>query len=174
MNPQSPSLEFIALFNELDKYLEDVINDCDQHMNFAHKLKIISQWSYMISRVVKKYFYELNYLAELRNQLVHGINLRGEDYIIPTQYALDQMQDLCQTITQYEDRMVCVQESDLISDIISMMMSIDSESIAVYRDQEYLYECDRKMLLYGLINYDWDRKTVRLVDFALHQPTQSL
>gem|GEM_PF-3382668 len=108
----------------------------------------------MISRVVKKYFYELNYLAELRNQLVHGINLRGEDYIIPTQYALDQMQDLCQTITQYEDRMVCVQESDLISDIISMMMSIDSESIAVYRDQEYLYECDRKMLLYGLINYD--------------------
>lgn len=75
MNPQSPSLEFIALFNELDKYLEDVINDCDQHMNFAHKLKIISQGAYSMSRVVKQYFYELNYLGELRNQLVHGINL---------------------------------------------------------------------------------------------------
>lgn len=43
MNPQSPSFEFIALFNELDKYLENVINDQDQHMNFNHKLKLVSQ-----------------------------------------------------------------------------------------------------------------------------------
>ncbi len=40
---ESLSLQFIALFNELDKYLEDVLNDRDQRMSFAHKLKIISQ-----------------------------------------------------------------------------------------------------------------------------------
>jgi len=73
MQTQSLSLQFIAEFNQLDKYLEDVLNDHDQHMNFAHKLKLISQGSYSMSQVVTQYFYELNYLGELRNQLVHGL-----------------------------------------------------------------------------------------------------
>jgi hypothetical protein len=73
MQIKTISLQFIGLFNELDKYLETVLNDHDEHMNFAHKLKLISQGSYMMSHVVKQYFYELSYLGELRNQLVHGL-----------------------------------------------------------------------------------------------------
>jgi hypothetical protein len=153
MNPQSPSLEFIALFNELDKYLEDVINDCDQHMNFAHKLKIISQGAYPMSRVVKQYFYELNYLGELRNQLVHGINLDGEDYITPTNHAIQEMSRLSDLIMHHLDHECIATPDDLLTDVVARMLGMEQDHVLVYDDHTYLSDLSWQALLQALTHY---------------------
>ncbi len=167
MNPQSPSLEFIALFNELDKYLEDVINDCDQHMNFAHKLKIISQWAYPMSRVVKQYFYELNYLGELRNQLVHGINLDWEDYITPTEHAMHEIVRLSDLIIHHLDHECIVTPDDLLTDVVARMIRTEQDHVLVHHDGVYRCDLDQTTILQMLIHRQGNVQWVRLSDLGL-------
>ncbi len=167
MNPQSPSLEFIALFNELDKYLEDVINDCDQHMNFAHKLKIISQGAYSMSRVVKQYFYELNYLGELRNQLVHGINLDWEDYITPTQHAMHEIVRLSDLVMSHLDHECIVTPDDLLTDVVARMVSVEQDHVLVYRDDVYQCDLDQTTILQMLTHRQGSVQWLTLADLGL-------
>jgi hypothetical protein len=167
MNPQSLSFEFIALFNELDKYLEGVINDCDQHMNFAHKLKIISQGVYPMSRVVKQYFYELNYLGELRNQLVHGISLDGIDYVTPTDHAIQEMSRLSDLIMNHLDHECIVTPDDLLTEVVAHMVDAEQDHVLVYEDGVYQYDLDQTTILQALTHRQGSIQGLKLVDLGL-------
>lgn len=120
--------QFIAQFNELDDYLEHVLNKYDQHMNFNHKLKVISKGAYPISHVIQQYFYDLNYLGELRNQLVHGITLDGEAYMIPTDHAIQQLREFSELIMKpisctevYAKQVYAMTLGDSLADVINLM-----------------------------------------------------
>lgn len=167
MTSQSLSLQFIGLFNELDKYLELVLNDCDQHMNFNHKLKLVSQWDYPISHIVHEHFYELNYLGEVRNQLVHGMNLDGQEYIVPTQHAMDQLSMVTDVIVNHQERQLVAHMDDMVVDIIWQMSQEQVSCVLVYDGDDYVTTLSPMTLLQCIPTCDHDVHTLTIGDLGL-------
>lgn len=106
-----------------------------------------------MSRVVKQYFYELNYLGELRNQLVHGINLDGEDYIIPTNHAIQEMISLSDLIMHHLDHECIVSPDELLTDIVARMLQMELTHVLVYHDRVFMYDLTRQTLIQAITHY---------------------
>lgn len=85
-----PILDFLALFNQIDKHLDKVLWT-DKFLPYNEKLKRIVQWDYSISWFVKLHQYQLRYFGEIRNQISHGIKLDGHTYVVPSKYAIEQL-----------------------------------------------------------------------------------
>ncbi len=67
-------------------------------------------------------------MAELRNQLVHGINLSGDAYIVPTEHAIGQIQMISKLIMapslavdMYAKSVFTAQIGDRVLDIVQQM-----------------------------------------------------
>lgn len=169
MQTQSLSLQFIAEFNKLDKYLEDILSDHGQRMNFGHKLKLISHWEYSMSYLVTSYFYELNYLGDLRNQLVHGLWLDEQYYVVPTDHAMTEIKRLSSLIINHLDHECKVLDTDLVSDVVSCMIDRRHGHVLVYRDGQYYYDLTWQRLIWAMIYHEWTIIWVSLNDLALQK-----
>lgn len=87
---QDPILDFLALFNQVDKHLDKILWT-DKFLPYNEKLKRIMQWDYSISWFIKLHQYQLRYFGEIRNQITHWIKLDGHTYVIPSEYAIKQL-----------------------------------------------------------------------------------
>ncbi len=67
---------FIAVFNELDKYFDTLVQDkTDRFMPYNEKVKLIAMDTTPVSMFVKKYEIKLKFFGELRNHITHGFKI---------------------------------------------------------------------------------------------------
>jgi len=96
----SPSETYLALFNEIDKHLDLVVNQTDRFMPYNQKLKFIAKGNYSISKFVRLHDHSLKYFGELRNMISHGLRESREVYAEPSAFALEQIKTYRDTITR--------------------------------------------------------------------------
>jgi|GEM_PF-1801412 len=155
------SLRFIAQFNLLDKYLEDVLSDCDNHTNFVHKIRQISQGEYSISQIVHQYYYELNTLSNVRNQLVHTIGQDQLEYLTPTTHALDQLMMISMLIMKplsavdvYAKPVINCRTDQTILEVIQIMVEHDFSHIPTINHNQYSMTLSQHHLFSIIAQYD--------------------
>jgi hypothetical protein len=135
---------FIAHFNEIDKYLEQLIKT-KKFLPYNEKLKIIAHGKWTISSFVNQYLHELEYFGELRNQFAHSLRVDGKVMSQPTSFALEHIETfkkilLCpkQCGELFVKKIPMVYSSDTIQSVRSIMQQNQLFHLPVYDGSKYL------------------------------------
>ena len=131
---------FVDQWNKLDKYLEHLINP-PSFINYGEKLRVTAKSDFSISPFVAKRLPKFKYFGEIRNQITHGVQIDGQDYIIPADHAVteiakfvDYLYNLPLAIHVCRPEVVIAQASEALHLIIRKMWGIWPTHIPVYRD----------------------------------------
>ena len=121
---------YMALFNEIDKYLDQLLKT-ENFMPYNEKLKEIAHGRYPISKFVRLHDHTLKYFGELRNMISHGLKLNGKIYADPSDFAIQQITTYREAILRpvtakqlFSKKVVSCAPSDQLSDLISLMKKI--------------------------------------------------
>lgn len=140
---ESNSAQFLALFNELDKYIEEMLH-IDVYLPYNDKLKLMSEGNFPVSNFVKRYYHELKYFGELRNHITHGLRMDGKMFSSPTDYAIEELRKFKNAIktpktwSQIRKRpIITCKPSDSIENIIHLMKEHTMSFIPVIADYQH-------------------------------------
>lgn len=89
-NEQQTTLQFLALFNEIDKYFDRLVNQ-EKFIPYNEKIKFIKDSSHSISHYIRQNEYLLKFFGEIRNHITHGIKLKGHSFTTPSTYAINKI-----------------------------------------------------------------------------------
>jgi len=90
---------YMALFNTIDKYLDQYIQT-DGFMPFNEKLKHIIKAQIPMSSLISLYEQQLKLFGEIRNHLVHSFKLDGATYLLPTHDAICELSHIVTLLTK--------------------------------------------------------------------------
>jgi hypothetical protein len=141
---QSRVMQFLSLFNEIDKYFDKVLGT-ERFLPYNDKLKQIMQGQYPISRFVKIFQNDLKYFGELRNHISHGLKVDEYMYAIPTQKAIDKLADFVDKIVEpplcieyFRKEVHSVQLSSSFSLLLKLMKTEHYMLVPVYDHEKFL------------------------------------
>lgn len=141
---QQHANNFIAVFNELDKYFDTLVaQHTDRFMPFNEKVKLIGQDTMAISSFVKKYEQKLKYFGELRNEIAHGFKIDGMHYCTPSYHAVEELRKIKEAIIQpitvatvFQKQVYTCQSHDLLKDTMIAMKNFGYTHVPVYNEQK--------------------------------------
>lgn len=129
---------YVALFNEIDKYLDKILQT-EKFMPYNEKLKQIINGSYHISPFIKKHEAKLKYFGELRNHIAHGQQFEGQYYSVPTYHAVDDLRKCKEEILKpvsaidlFARAVYTCTTTDLLQNVIIEMRNHNESHVAVY------------------------------------------
>lgn len=129
---------FIAIYNELDHYLRNLLHR-REWVSFKELVITASKFH----RVVRKYREDLLQIADLRNILVHSFT--GKAIAEPTDYAIkiaNRIKDLIisppTVIPKFEKEVITVQSNEKIKDVIKRMKQNDFSKFPVYNGNHFI------------------------------------
>ncbi len=129
---------FISLFNEIDKYLDKLLQT-EKFMPFNEKLKQVSEADYHISSFVKEHLIKLKYFGELRNHIIHGQQMEGQYYSVPTYHAVDEIrkyrEQMLQPVSCYDlfkKEVYTCKTTDLLQNVIIEMRNRNDSHVPAY------------------------------------------
>jgi len=141
MQSSDPIIDYLAYFNQIDKYFDKVLKT-DKFLPYNEKIKRIIDGSFPISRYLKLYKYELQFFGELRNHITHGIKLDGHNYAIPSPYALHKIKTIAKAIKDppscfdvFKKDVYFCKTSDHLKDILPVMKYNAYSHVPVYDSQ---------------------------------------
>lgn len=118
---------YIALFNEIDKYLDQILQT-DKFLPYNEKLKVIRDGKYHLSPFVEKHEAKLKYFGELRNHIAHGFKLEGKHYSIPSYHAVEELRKFKEEILKpmtcfdlFKKEVYACKTTDLLQNVIIEM-----------------------------------------------------
>ena len=129
---------FIAHFNEIDKYLDKLLQT-EKFLPYNEKLKHVIEWTYNITPFVKKHLAKLKYFGELRNHITHGQQIEGQYYSVPTYHAVEQIRkckdEVLKPMTCFDlftKEIYTCKTTDLLQNVIIEMRNHSETHIPVY------------------------------------------
>lgn len=136
-------IRFLALFNQIDKHLDKILGE-EKFLPYNEKIKRILHERTYISWFVRLHQYQLKYFGEIRNQITHGIKLNGHNYIIPTDYAMDQLERYAAAIKKpprcseiFGKKVFSVNGNDTLWEVIQEIKKNRYTHIPVYDDHHH-------------------------------------
>jgi len=139
---QTIVMRYLSLFNELDKYFDEVMEN-DRFLPYNDKLKQISEWKFAISWFVRLHLSELKYFWELRNHIAHGLKVDEYLYAIPTERAINKLSEFVEKIVEpplcidyFRKEVYCIHLQDSVAEMLKLMKSEWYTYIPVYSDEE--------------------------------------
>jgi hypothetical protein len=135
--------DFIAIFNELDKYFDTLVQDkTDRFMPYNEKVKLIAMDTTPVSTFVKKYEIKLKFFGELRNHLTHGFKIDGVHYATPSYHWVEELRKIKEAIVKpisigsiYTKKVFTSMTSDLLKDTMFEMKNSGYTHVPVYNEQ---------------------------------------
>lgn len=141
---QSRVLTYLSLFNEIDKHFDTLLK-IEGFLPYNDKLKQIIQGKYPISWFVRLFQQDLKYFGELRNHISHGMKLNEVLYALPTQQAIDKLQDFVDkivtpplTIDFFRKEVVSIQISASVFHLLATFKETHYSSMPVYDQKKFL------------------------------------
>lgn len=141
---QSRVLTYLSLFNEIDKHFDTLLK-IEGFLPYNDKLKQIIQGKYPISWFVRLFQQDLKYFGELRNHISHGMKLNEVLYALPTQQAIDKLQDFVDkivtpllTIDFFRKEVVSIQISASVFHLLATFRETHYSSMPVYDQKKFL------------------------------------
>ena len=132
------AVNFVSLFNEIDKYLDKLLQT-EKFLPYNEKLKQIIEGEYNIAPFVKKHQAKLKYFGELRNHIAHGQQLEGQYYSVPTYHAVDEVRKCKDQILKpmscyelFKKEVVGCKTTDLLQNVIIEMKNHNNSHLPVY------------------------------------------
>ncbi len=136
---------YMAVFNELDKYFDTLVESDRWFMPFNEKVKHIALDTWTISAFVRKYETKLKYFWELRNHIAHGFKLDGKHYATPSYHGVEELRKIKEAIVQpitvasiYEKQVYTCQATDSLKDVMIAMKNFGYTHVPVYDDKHVL------------------------------------
>ena len=130
--------KFIAIYNEIDHHLRDLLH---RHEWVSFKELVITASKF--NRVIRKYREDLLQFADLRNVLVHTFT--GKIVAEPTDYTLGLANRIKQliilppaAIPKFEKRVLTVQSNEKIKDVIKKMEQNNFSKFPVYDGNHFV------------------------------------
>lgn len=99
MHSVQNSNTFLAYYNQIDKYLSHVLT-LTTFVSYGEKIAKIADGKYAVSPFVRLYQNKLRYFGDLRNQLVHGFSMDEKHYVVASDYAVEQIQQVYLQLTK--------------------------------------------------------------------------
>ena len=135
---------FIAVFNELDKYFDTLVQDkTDRFMPYNEKVKLIAMDTTPVSMFVKKYEIKLKFFGELRNHITHGFKIDWIHYATPSYHGVEELRKIKEAIVQpvtigaiYNKKVFTCNTSDLLKDTMIEMKNFWYTHVPVYNEQK--------------------------------------
>lgn len=139
---QQHATNFIAVFNELDKYFDTLVTEhTDRFMPFNEKIKYISQDTLPVSWFVKKYEQKLKYFGELRNEIAHWFKIDGMHYCTPSYHAVEEIRKIKEAIIQpvtvssvFNKQVFVCYTNDFLKDTMIAMKNFGYTHVPVYNE----------------------------------------
>lgn len=155
-------MEFLALFNQIDKHLDKILW-LDMYLPYNEKLKRVIGANFAISWFVKLHQFQLRYFGEIRNQITHWIKLDGHTYVYPSPYAITQLAKYADSIKSpprcveifWKPVFVC-KKTDKLEKIIQVMQEKNYSHIPVYDDKKYLWTLTESSILNRMSQHMWE------------------
>lgn len=140
--PNEASTHFLALFNEIDKFFDKLLEQ-DKFLPFNEKIKRIVQGKFPITHYIKAHAPMLKHFGELRNEITHGLKIGGQSFVIPSDYALEQLQTCRDAIVKPKtckeiftrDVFTC-KTSDYLSSVLQTLRDNNYSHTPVYDDED--------------------------------------
>lgn len=141
---QQNANNFIAVFNELDKYFDTLVEQhTDRFMPFNEKVKLIWQEKIALWSFVKKYEQKLKYFWELRNEIAHWFKIDGMHYCTPSYHAVEELRKIKEAImqpitvtTMFQKQVFVCTTTDLLKDTMIAMKNFGYTHVPVYNEQK--------------------------------------
>ncbi len=135
---------FIAVFNELDKYFDTLVQDkTDRFMPYNEKVKLIAMDTTPVSMFVKKYEIKLKFFGELRNHITHGFKIDGIHYATPSYHGVEELRKIKEAIVKpvtiweiYKKQVFTCTTNDLLKDIMIEMKNFGYTHVPVYNEKK--------------------------------------
>ncbi len=174
-------MEFLALFNQIDKHLDKILW-LDMYLPYNEKLKRVISGNYTISWFIKLHQFQLRYFGEIRNQITHWIKLDGHTYVYPAPYAITQLAEYADNIKRppkcidiFGKPVFTCKPSDKLEKIIQTMQEKNYSHIPVYQkniaknENKYLWVLTESNILGWMAKNMWKRdlNTIRVEDLEL-------
>lgn len=169
-------MEFLALFNQIDKHLDKVLW-LDMYLPYNEKLKRIISGNYTISWFIKLHQFQLRYFGEIRNQITHWIKLDGHTYVYPSHYAIAQLAKYADNIKSpprcidiFGKPVFVCNEGDKLEKIIKIMQEKNYSHIPVYdKSGKYIETLTESTILNWLSKHMWSNKLneVKVADLII-------
>ena len=90
MYSEANSNQFLAMYNQIDKYFDQLLQ-LKRYLPFFEKIRTIGDGQYHISHFVRKYEAKFRYFSDLRNQIAHGFRLENKHYVIASDHAVQEI-----------------------------------------------------------------------------------
>lgn len=174
-------MEFLALFNQIDKHLDKILW-LNMYLPYNEKLKRIISGNYTISWFIKLHQFQLRYFGEIRNQITHGIKLDGHTYVYPAPYAISQLAKYADNIKSpprcidiFRKPVFTCRPSDRLGKIIQIMQEKNYSHIPVYEkninknENKYIWVLTESNILRWMARNMWtkDLNTIKVRDLDL-------
>ena len=165
-NTEENIISFLAFFNQIDKHFDKILWE-DGFSPYNEKLKKIAEWNYSITSFVRKHIYQLKNFWELRNFITHWIKSNWETFALPTQVAIEKVQEYAEKITRpakvlelFRKNVFKAYTSDYLKTIIPEMQKNWYSNIPIYdENNNFVWILNDSRLLYWisdvLINEDY-------------------
>ena len=165
-NTEENIISFLAFFNQIDKHFDKILWE-DGFSPYNEKLKKIAEWNYSITSFVRKHIYQLKNFWELRNFITHWIKSNWETFALPTQVAIEKVQEYAEKITRpakvlelFRKNVFKAYTSDYLKTIIPEMKKNWYSNIPIYDESNnFVWILNDSRLLYWisdvLINEDY-------------------
>lgn len=135
---------FIAVFNELDKYFDTLVQDkTDRFMPYNEKVKLIAMDTTPVSMFVKKYEIKLKFFGELRNHITHGFKIDWVHYATPSYHWVEELRKIKEAIVKpvtigaiYNKKVFTCSTSDLLKDTMIEMKNFWYTHVPVYNEKK--------------------------------------
>ncbi len=175
-------MEFLALFNQVDKHLDKVLN-LDMYLPYNEKLKRVINGNFTISWFIKLHQFQLRYFGEIRNQITHGIKLDWHTYVYPSPYAISQLARYADSIKRpprcidiFGKPVFTCKPSDKLENVIKAMQEKNYSHIPVYEKdkknnnlKKYIWVLTESNILGWMARNMWnkDLNTIKVGDLDL-------
>lgn len=168
-------MRFLALFNQIDKYFDKILN-LDSFLPYNEKIKRIIEGNYYISRFVKLHQFQLKYIWEIRNQITHWIKMDWHTYIQPTEYAIQYLQKYVNDIKKpprcadiFTKKVFTCKYDDKLKPIIKIMEENNYSHVPVYnRNDEFVWLLSESSILSRITEDDFhDASSAKVWDIRL-------
>ena len=138
MNNRDNADRFIAIYNELDHYLRNLLHR-REWVSFKELVITASKFN----RVVRKYREDLLQIADLRNILVHTFT--GKTIAEPTDYTIEIANRIKELIIspptampRFWKKVITVESSERIKDVIKRMKQTNLSKFPVYDGNHFI------------------------------------
>jgi len=138
MNNKDGVDKFIAIYNEIDHYLRNLLHQ-QEWVGFKELVITASKFN----RIVRKYREDLLQIADLRNVLVHSFT--GKVIAEPTEYMLNLAEQVKQFIisppgvtSRFQKTVLTVQSNEKIKSIIKKMKENNFSKLPVYNGKQFV------------------------------------